>query len=57
MRIEVEIDGIEVWVEFMLWPPKAPQSCEILLVAEDNESRIDKCGQRLSILMIMAKLG
>ena len=42
MRIEVEIDGIEVWVEFMLWPPKAPQSCEILLVAEDNESRIDR---------------
>ena len=41
MRIEVDIDGIEVWVEFMLWPPKAPQSCEILLVAEDNESRID----------------
>ncbi len=42
MRVEVEIDGIEVWVEFMLWPPKAPQSCEILLVAEDNESRIDR---------------
>tara|TARA_B100000161_G_scaffold214274_1_gene159206 strand:- start:518 stop:1165 length:648 start_codon:yes stop_codon:yes gene_type:complete len=42
MRIEVEVDGIEVWVEFMLWPPKAPQSCEILLVAEDNQSRIDR---------------
>ena len=42
MRIQVDIDGIEIWVEFMLWPPKAPQGCEILLVAEDNESRIDK---------------
>ncbi len=42
MRVEVDINGIEVWVEFMLWPPKAPQSCEILLVAEDNESRIDR---------------
>ena len=41
MRIHAEVDGVEVWVEFMLWPPKAPQSCQILLVAEDNESRID----------------
>lgn len=42
MRVQVDIDGIEVWVEFMLWPPKAPQSCEMLLVAQDNESRIDE---------------
>ena len=41
MRIQVDVDGVEVWVEFMLWPPKAPQSCQILLVADDGESRID----------------
>ena len=41
MRVQVDLNGTEVWVEFMLWPPKAPQDCDILLVANESEKTIE----------------
>ncbi len=36
MRLLIDINGTEIWAEFMLWPPKATQGCELFLLPSEN---------------------
>ena len=35
------LDDTIVEVEFMLWPPKAPQNCEIMLLATESKENVE----------------
>ena len=41
MRVQTHLDDTIVEVEFMLWPPKAPQHCEIMLLATESEKNVE----------------
>ena len=41
MRVQTHLDDTIVEVEFMLWPPKAPQHCEIMLLATESEQDVE----------------
>ena len=41
MRVQTHLDDTIVEVEFMLWPPKAPQNCEIMLLATESEKNVE----------------
>ena len=36
MRLLIDVNGTEIWAEFMLWPPKATQGCELFLLPSAN---------------------
>ena len=38
-RMLIDIEEQEVWVEFMLWPPKAMQAVSVMLVVGENTTR------------------
>lgn len=40
MRVQTHLDDTVVDVEFMLWPPKAPQKSEVLILPLDNHENI-----------------
>ena len=40
MRVQTHLDETIVDVEFMLWPPKAPQKSEVMLLAIDSNKTV-----------------